>query len=62
MKAVIRFTELEEARALPILLRHSPGSVLSDRTYVVERSVLEALREARGCLSSSDAAAQLAID
>jgi hypothetical protein len=46
MNIVIQFSEGEEAKALPILLRHSPGTVLSNRTYVVEQSVAKALREA----------------
>jgi hypothetical protein len=46
MDKVIQFTELEEAKALPILLRHSPGRVLSGRTYVLDRSAVEALRDA----------------
>jgi hypothetical protein len=46
MDRVIRFTEREEARALPILLRHSQGTVLADRTYVLGDSAVEALRNA----------------
>jgi hypothetical protein len=45
MSVVLRFTSDEEERALPILLRHSPGSVLSNRTYVVEDSVVQVLRD-----------------
>ena len=42
MKAMSQFTKPEEARALPILLRHSAGTVLPDRTYVLdEESVTE---------------------
>jgi hypothetical protein len=42
MKVVIQFTKPEEARALPILLRHSAGVVLPNRTYVLdEESVAE---------------------
>jgi len=44
MKAVIRFTKTEEARALPILLRHSPGTVLPDRTYVLDEEAVALLR------------------
>ena len=36
MKFVIRLAPPQELRALPILLRHSPGTVLPDRTYVIE--------------------------
>jgi hypothetical protein len=46
MEVVIRFTESEECKALPILLRHSPGRVLPNRTYVIKRGVLNALNDA----------------
>jgi hypothetical protein len=46
MRVVIRFTAREEAKALPILLRHSPGTVLPDRTYVITAEAAEALRQA----------------
>jgi hypothetical protein len=45
MKVVIQFTKPEEARALPILLRHSPGAVLPNRTYVLADEVLAVLRK-----------------
>jgi hypothetical protein len=45
MSVILQFTADEEAKALPILLRHSPGTVLPNRTYVVEKLVIEALRE-----------------
>jgi hypothetical protein len=45
MKAVIRFTKAEEARALPILLRHSPGTVLPNRTYVLDEEAVALLRK-----------------
>jgi hypothetical protein len=35
MDTVICSSEREEARALPILLRHSHGMVLPNRTYVL---------------------------
>ena len=44
MRVVIRFTRDEEARALPILLRHSPGRVLPDRIYVISESAARDLR------------------
>ena len=44
MKSVIQFTKAEEARALPILLRHSAGTVLPSRTYVLEEDAVAALR------------------
>ena len=46
MKVVIHLGEEEEAKALPILLRHSPGMVLPRRTYVLSEEALRALRAA----------------
>lgn len=46
MKAVIQFTKPEEARALPILLRHSAGAVLPNRTYVLDEEAVAELRTA----------------
>ncbi len=46
MNAVIQLTAEAEEAALPILLRHSPGTVLANRTYVVDAAVLALLREA----------------
>ena len=46
MTVVVRFTTREEARALPILLRHSPGMVLANRTYVLHGEAVEALKAA----------------
>jgi hypothetical protein len=46
MNTVLQFTVAEEAKALPILLRHSPGTVLADRTYIVNAAVVQTLREA----------------
>jgi hypothetical protein len=43
---VVRFSEQEELRALPILLRHSPGMILPDRTYVLSEEAASALRDA----------------
>jgi hypothetical protein len=46
MSVVIRLTNREEAKALPILLRHSPGTVLAERTYVLRQEAVDALRAA----------------
>jgi hypothetical protein len=46
MKTVIQLSESEEARALSILLRHSPGTVLPNRIYVVHADAVKKLREA----------------
>jgi len=45
MKSVIQFTKPEEARALPILLRHSPGTVLPNRTYLLDEEAVAELRK-----------------
>lgn len=46
MDKVIRLSEREEAKALPILLRHSQGTALPNRTYVLTDLAVEALRSA----------------
>ncbi|MCI0357472.1 MAG: hypothetical protein L0211_03180 [Planctomycetaceae bacterium] len=46
MNVVIRLTSREEAKALPVLLRHSPGTVLPDRTYILQQEAVQALRAA----------------
>lgn len=46
MKAIIQLSSREEAKALPILLRHSPGMVLPNRTYVLDQGAVAALRDA----------------
>jgi hypothetical protein len=45
VKAVIQFTKAEEARALPILLRHSAGTILPNRTYVLDEEAVAELRK-----------------
>lgn len=44
MKVIIQLTSREEEKALPILLRHSPGMVLPNRTYVLAEEAVAALR------------------
>jgi hypothetical protein len=46
MKMIIQLSEAEEAKALPILLRHSPGTVLPNHIYVVGDEAAKKLREA----------------
>ncbi len=46
MKLIIRLSQHEELKALPILLRHSAGMVLPDSTYVVSQDAAQALRAA----------------
>jgi len=45
MKVVIRLSEEEELKALPILLRDSPGMILHNGTYVVSTDAARRLRE-----------------
>lgn len=40
MKIIIQLSREEEAKALPILLRQSPGMILPERTYVLEEEVV----------------------
>ena len=47
MSVILQFSAEEEAKAIPILLRHSPGTVLPNRTYLVEESVVAALHKAQ---------------
>ena len=47
MKVVIRFNSKQEALALPIILRHSPGMILKDRTYILSQEVVDKLRQAK---------------
>lgn len=46
MKVTIRFTAAEELKALPILLRHSPGTILPERTYIISPEAARALQDA----------------
>ena len=46
MKVVIRMSKREELKALPILLRHSPGMVLRSHLYVLKEEAVAALRQA----------------
>ena len=46
MNVIIRLTRREETKALPILLRHTPGMVLPDRRYVLRPEAVAALRAA----------------
>jgi rhodanese-related sulfurtransferase len=45
-KVVIQLSVRQEAAALPILLRHSPGIVLPERKYVISQAAAQALRDA----------------
>jgi hypothetical protein len=46
MNVAVQLTEEEEAKALPILLRHSPGMILPNRTYLVSREAMGQLQHA----------------
>ena len=46
MKTIIQMSEAEEAKALPLLLRHSPGTILPKRIYVISAEAAKKLREA----------------
>jgi hypothetical protein len=46
MKIIIHLSTEEEAKALPLLLRHSPGMILPDRTYVLGEEAVGILRNA----------------
>jgi hypothetical protein len=47
MKTILQMSEAEEAKALPILLRHSSSTVLPHHLYVVSEEAAKKLREAR---------------
>lgn len=46
MKVAVRFTKTEELKAVPILMRHSPGMMLPGDIYVISTEAATALREA----------------
>ena len=46
MKVMIRLSTEQELEALPILLRHSPGTILPDGTYTISQEAVNALRQA----------------
>ena len=45
MKVVIQMSQDEELKALPILLRHSPGMMLQNGTYVLTADAARRLHE-----------------
>jgi len=47
MTVVLQFSAEEEIKAIPILLRHSPGTVLPNRTYVVDEALVSVLQGAQ---------------
>jgi len=46
VKIIIQLSKEEEAKALPVLLRHSPGMILPERTYVLDEDAVGSLRGA----------------
>jgi hypothetical protein len=46
VQTIIQMSEAEEAKALPLLLRYSPGAVLPNRIYVISAEAAKKLREA----------------
>ena len=46
MKIIIQLSQEEEVKALPLLLRHSPGMILPERTYVLGEDAVGLLRNA----------------
>jgi hypothetical protein len=46
VKVIIQLSQSEELKALPILVRHSPGTALPERTYVLSEEAIRALAEA----------------
>jgi hypothetical protein len=46
VKIIIQLSKEEEAKALPILLRHAPGMILPERTYVLGKDAVGLLQNA----------------
>jgi hypothetical protein len=46
MKVAVRFSDREELKAIPILLRHTTGMMLPGDIYVISQEAATALREA----------------
>ena len=46
MNVTIHLNQEDETKALPILLRHSSGMILPERTYVISEEAVRALRRA----------------
>jgi hypothetical protein len=46
MKIAARITTEKELKAVPILIRHSPGMMLPGDSYVLSEEAVAALREA----------------
>jgi hypothetical protein len=46
MKIVIQVAAKDKAKAWAVLVRHSPGTALPNRTFIVSEDAARALREA----------------
>jgi hypothetical protein len=46
MKVVIQISAKDNAKAWAFLVRHSPGTALPNRTFIVSEEAVRALREA----------------
>ncbi len=46
MRIIIRVAAKDSAKAWALLVRHSPGAALPNRTFIVSKQAAEALREA----------------
>jgi hypothetical protein len=46
MSIVIRIAAKDEAKAWALLVRHSPGTALPSRTFIVSEEAVQALRKA----------------
>ncbi|MFO0967555.1 MAG: hypothetical protein U0793_18505 [Gemmataceae bacterium] len=46
MRTIIQVSKKDNAKAWGILVRHSPGQALPDRTFVLSDAAVQGLREA----------------
>jgi hypothetical protein len=46
MKVVIQISAADDAKAWALMVRHSPGVALPNRTFIVSEEMVRALREA----------------
>jgi hypothetical protein len=46
MKVVIQISTADDAKAWALMVRHSPGVALPNRTFIVSEEMVRALREA----------------
>lgn len=46
MRIVIQVAAKDKAKALALLVRHSPGTALPNRTFIVSQEAVAALRQA----------------